>query len=102
MRYGTIPIVRRTGGLAETVVDTDRATLADGTATGFQFDDDDADALAATVRRACDCFAETETWHALIDHAMQRDSGWARSARAYRTLYRDALNARHRHLPPFV
>ncbi len=102
MRYGTIPIVRRTGGLAETVVDTDRATLADGTATGFQFDSDDADALAATVRRACDCFLEPATWRALIDHALRRDSGWARSARAYRALYRDTLNARHRHLPPYL
>ncbi|MEF8833942.1 MAG: glycogen synthase GlgA [Halofilum sp. (in: g-proteobacteria)] len=100
MRYGTIPIVRRTGGLAETVVDTDRTTLADGIATGFQFDGDDADSLAAAVRRACDCFAEPATWAALIDHAMRRDSGWARSARAYRALYRDTLNARHRHLPP--
>jgi starch synthase len=102
MRYGTIPIVRRTGGLAETVVDTDRATLADGTATGFQCDGDDGDALAATVRRASDCFADPQTWRTLIDHAMRRDSSWGRSARAYRALYRDALNARHRRLPPFA
>lgn len=102
MRYGTIPIVRRTGGLAETVVDTDRATLHAGSATGFQFDSEDADALATAVQRACDCFAEPETWYALVDHAMRRDSGWARGARAWRTVYRDTLNARHRHLPPFV
>jgi starch synthase len=102
MRYGTIPIVRRTGGLAETVVDTDHTTLADGSATGFQFDEDDADALAVTVQRACDYFAQPEHWRALVDHAMRRDSGWARSARAYRALYRDTLNARHRRLPPFL
>lgn len=102
MRYGTIPIVRRTGGLAETVVDTDRFTLADGTATGFQFDGDDAEALAATVQRACDYFAQPEAWRTLIDHALRRDSGWNRSAKAYRALYNDTLNARRRHLSPFL
>ena len=102
MRYGTIPIVRRTGGLAETVVDTDDATLADGSATGFQFDGDDADALGETVQRACDHFAQLETWRALIDHAMRRDSSWVRSAKAYRTLYHDAFDARQRYLPPHL
>ncbi|MDZ7749220.1 MAG: glycosyltransferase [Halofilum sp. (in: g-proteobacteria)] len=111
MRYGTIPVVRRTGGLAETVVDTTPATLAEGTATGFHFDADTAAGLVAALRRARGYFVKPTQWRRLVDHAMRRDSSWARSARAYLDLYGAAVHDRGRalrinrpgttrHLPP--
>ncbi|MDZ7828629.1 MAG: glycogen synthase GlgA [Halofilum sp. (in: g-proteobacteria)] len=98
MRYGTIPVVHRTGGLAETVVDTTQATLEDGTATGFQFDGFTAAALVDAARRARDWFIKPSRWRGLVDNAMRRDSSWTRSAREYVSLYRDAREARFDHL----
>lgn len=97
MRYGTIPVVRRTGGLADTVTDTTPATLADDQATGFRFDDASAGALLAAVRRARECFTAPDTWGRLVRQAMRRDSSWTRSARAYLDLYDQVIPARHRH-----
>ena len=57
LRYGSPPVVRRTGGLADTVVDATEATLADGTATGFAFDDETPEALLGAVRRAVALYA---------------------------------------------
>jgi starch synthase len=105
MRYGTIPVVRRTGGLAETVVDADETTLADGTATGFQFQHADDAELLAAVRRARDLFIKPTRWRHLVRQAMQRDSSWTRSARQYLDLYAEAIPTRRRHLridPPSV
>lgn len=99
MRYGTIPVVRRTGGLAETVVDTTTDTLNDGTATGFQFEVDHPDALAAALRRARALFIKPTRWHRLVANAMRRDSSWTRSAHAYAALYDEAAEARFARLP---
>ena len=100
MRYGTIPVVRRTGGLVDTVTDTTPATLADGRATGFQFDQAAPGALVAAVRRAREYFTAPDTWQHLVRQAMRRDSSWTRSARAYLDLYEQAIPARHRHNLP--
>jgi starch synthase len=100
MRYGTIPIVRRTGGLAETVVDTTRATTAARTATGFQFDVDTPAALAQTLRRAHTHYRQRDAWARLIHNAMHRDSSWTRSARTWLDLYAEATTDRVAHLPP--
>ncbi len=100
MRFGTIPVVRRTGGLAETVVDTTADTLNDGTATGFQFDVDRPTELVATLRRARALFIKPSRWRRLVSNAMRRDSSWTRSARAYATLYDEAAAARFARLPP--
>ncbi len=99
MRYGTIPVVRRTGGLAETVTDTTTDTLNDGSATGFQFEVDHPDALAAALRRARGLFVKPTRWHRLMANAMRRDSSWTRSARAYLDLYDAAAEARFARLP---
>jgi starch synthase len=86
-RYGTPPIVRRTGGLADTVVDCTPATLDAGTASGFVFDLASADALLGAVRRAATAFADAIPWRALQRNGMARDFSWAQAARRYADLY---------------
>ncbi len=87
LRYGTLPLVRRTGGLEDTVIDATPAALADGCATGFAFDEPSSAALTWTLRRAIDLFHHPERWRRLQRHAMTRDFGWAASAQAYAELY---------------
>jgi starch synthase len=88
MRYGTPPVVRSTGGLADTVVDTSDATLVDGTATGFRFTPYTPDALRDTVRRALTLHRHRpEQWRQLIAAGMRQDWSWDRSAGEYVRLY---------------
>lgn len=84
MRYGTPPVVRATGGLADTVVDTTPATLAAGTATGFTFLACTPDALREAVQRALALHREQgPSWHQVVTTAMRQDWSWDRSAAAY-------------------
>lgn len=87
LRYGTVPIVRATGGLANTVVDTTPETLAAGTATGFVFREYTADALWSAVLRALDYWTQPAEWRAIVRHGMRQDWSWTRSAREYVALY---------------
>ena len=87
MRYGSIPIVRATGGLVDTVVDTTPDTLATGTATGFVFEAYDALALEHAVSRALDAHADKPLWRSLIERVMRQDWSWESSAREYLSLY---------------
>jgi starch synthase len=88
MRYGTPPVVRATGGLADTVVDTSSATLAAGTATGFTFAAFTPDALLDTVRRALLLYREHPLqWRQVLRTAMRQDWSWDRSALEYEKLY---------------
>lgn len=89
LRYGTLPIVRRTGGLADTVVDTTPTTLSGGKATGFVFDAASSEALGAAIRRALDYYRQPQQWHRLITNAMAQDFSWHASARRYLALYRE-------------
>lgn len=89
LRYGTIPVVRRTGGLADTVVDADTRSQRAGTATGFLFDDAQPEALAAAVRRAVERYRQPAAWRNLIGNAMRQDFSWRRSAQAYLACYRE-------------
>jgi starch synthase len=91
LRYGGAPVVRRTGGLADTVVEFDPARR---TGTGFVFDDFSAEGLLATVRRAASIHRQPAVWKALVKNAMTQDFSWDASAREYVTLYRKALKAR--------
>jgi starch synthase len=92
LRYGTVPIVRLTGGLADTVVDTTPKTLSDGTATGFCFHKASAAALWNAVQRAIGYYREPENWSHIMDNGMRQDFSWKRSAERYITLYRQILN----------
>lgn len=89
LRYGTLPLVRRTGGLADTVVDATPARLKDKTATGFMFEQASTEALAATLEWATAQFANKPSWRQMIREAMTRDFSWAQSARHYATMYRE-------------
>jgi starch synthase len=93
MRYGTPPVVRATGGLADTVIDYSEQTLADGTATGFTFMEPTAPALLATIERALKAWPDRAAWRRLQVNGMARDFGWGASARLYLKLF-DALVAR--------
>ena len=86
--YGTIPVVRRTGGLADTVVDYTPRRLARGTASGFVFDGADPARLEDALRRAAGLFfTDNKAWGRLKRQVMQLDHSWAASARRYSDLY---------------
>ena len=88
LRYGTVPLVRATGGLADTVVDCTPKALADGTATGFVFAEYTAPALLATLHRALWVYrSQPETWRRLQRTGMQQDWSWDRRAVDYEALY---------------
>ncbi len=92
LRYGTLPIVRATGGLADTVTDL---TADPEHGNGLSFEPYDPDALLATLGRALWLFAEHDHWPDLVARAMAYDSRWSASARSYADLYRRVLR-----LPP--
>ncbi|WP_052341178.1 glycogen synthase GlgA [Salinarimonas rosea] len=94
MRYGTPPIVRRTGGMADTVVDHDGDPAA---STGFSFPGRQLEDLLACVRRALGLYRQPLAWRRLQERAMAQDFCWARPAAAYRAVY-DELAA-HRRRP---
>lgn len=90
LRYGTVPIVRRTGGLADSVVDASAARLKSGTASGFVFDDATPDALLHALERALTLFRQPAQWRKVMTCGMQQDFSWNKNARAYLELYREA------------
>jgi len=91
MRFGTVPIVKRVGGLADTVVDLSPSTLSDRTATGFVFEAHTAEALVDAVTRAVTAFRDHALWSRLLQMGMRQDVSWGRSARAYVHTYERAL-----------
>ena len=96
LRYGTVPVVRRTGGLADTVTDTNTQTLQAGTASGFHFDEPSAASLLAAIDRALQLYPQTTLWQRLIAAGMRQDFSWKRSAQRYLTLYEQALEPARR------
>jgi len=91
LRYGTVPIVRRTGGLADTVVSYSPLAVKEGRATGFIFGEATSEALLNTVLLALRVYRDPEEWRSLVLAGMRTDVSWARSARAYEELYRRVL-----------
>ncbi|HUY88968.1 MAG TPA: glycogen synthase GlgA [Pirellulales bacterium] len=91
LKYGTVPVVRATGGLVDTIVDATRETLADGTATGFSFREYEVLALTETLRRAIDAYGQSGIWSQLIAAGMRQDWSWARSAQQYVELYQKIM-----------
>jgi len=94
LRYGTLPVVARVGGLADTVIDANEMALAAGTGTGIQFAPVTASALEIAIDRAATLARDTKTWRRLQAHAMATDVGWERPAKQYAALFRD-LVAQH-------
>ncbi len=88
LRYGTIPVVHATGGLADTVINTTTETLADGTANGFSFQEDNMDQFSNCLNSALWTYYQKETWKTLVERAMQEDWSWKKSAQEYINLYK--------------
>ncbi len=91
LKYGTVPVVRATGGLADTIVDYNGESMADGTATGFAFDAYSPAELLSAVERALAVYATPGDWSRLVANGMAQDWSWRRSAREYERLYELAL-----------
>lgn len=87
LRYGTLPIVRNSGGMADSVVNATAETVQNGTATGFSFDQPTKEAFEACVRRALSFYRQPIVWRKMQASAMAQDFGWQRSAAEYARLY---------------
>ena len=96
LAYGTVPVVRATGGLADTVVDANEKTLAEGTATGFAFTEASPHALRGAIDRALRLYADPPAWLALVRNGMTQDWSWDRSAGEYLRLYEEIRRRRDR------
>ena len=98
LKYGTVPVVRATGGLVDTVVDATPANLADKPATGFVFEDYSAAALDTVLREAVATYWQNQdVWQQLVETGMRQDWSWAASAQRYEQAY-IAAKSRHREL----
>ena len=92
LRYGTIPVVRKTGGLADTIVDANDVNLLDNTATGFHFTGSSEAEYLAAVHRSISLFRNSPMrWNQIMHTAMSQDFGWARSAAQYAEVYDQAV-----------
>ena len=93
LKYGSLPLVRRTGGLADTVVDCTLEDLADERATGFAFERFDAADLSRALRRAFALWARPRDWRTVRGRAMAQRFGWDTAAARYLALYRGLVTA---------
>lgn len=93
LKYGTIPIVRGTGGLDDTIIPYDPVR---GTGNGFKFSRYEGKALLSTIKLALGYFDQKDHWSRLIRNAMTEDFSWQRSAKAYRELYEKARERKKR------
>ena len=91
LRYGTLPVVRRVGGLADTVVDASEDALRRDAATGFVFDAPTPHALDDALARAAAAYRQPAQWRQLMLRAMAQDFSWAGSAAQYMALYRGVV-----------
>jgi len=91
LRYGTLPVVAATGGLADTVITANPAAVRAGVATGITFHPTDALAFGQALRQLCDLYANPRIWAALQTRAMKQDVSWQASSAAYAALYESLL-----------
>jgi starch synthase len=95
LRYGTVPVVRKTGGLADTVHDWHHLkSLGDESGTGFTFDDYSSYTLYTTVKRSVETFPDKSTWHKIQMNGMKKEYSWETSAKEYLKLYQKAVEKR--------
>lgn len=87
LRYGTPPVVTRTGGLADSIVDTNETTLQASEATGFVLESADPQQLLAKIQQALGYLQDDKTWKKIQRNGMRKDLGWNQSARAYMAIY---------------
>ncbi len=91
LRYGTIPVVRETGGLADTIIDANEENLKNGTATGFTMKGYFAAELLFAIDRALEMYKSRTQWRSLIRNAMKQDWSWEQSANQYEELFESIL-----------
>jgi len=89
LRYGTVPIVRCTGGLADTVVPFRPSTVKSRCATGFHFIEASADSLLSVLLLSLHTYKDRQIWRSMIHAGMKADLSWGRSANLYVNLYRE-------------
>jgi starch synthase len=99
LRYGTLPLVRRVGGLADSVLDATPVALQNGSATGFMFDQLNGVAFLYAARRAIECYQDKDLWRQLQQRAMLQDFSWVAAAKRYIDVYRSASAGRTNALP---
>jgi starch synthase len=95
LRYGTVPLVRATGGLDDTIEDFNPET---GEGNGFKFKEYSPQALIATIRRALEVYQKTEVWEKLMARGMSADFSWRKSAQRYIEAYQETL-AKKKNIP---
>ncbi|QDU54329.1 glycogen synthase GlgA [Aeoliella mucimassa] len=92
LRYGTVPIVRATGGLADTITDATDHALNNGTANGFSFFEYNSDALGSTIERALSLYRSPDPWRRLVRTGMNQDWSWRTSAEQYLHVYEETMS----------
>ncbi|WP_312796183.1 glycogen synthase GlgA [Tianweitania sp.] len=95
LRYGCVPIVTRTGGLADTIIDANEAALTAKVATGFQFEPLARQPFLNAIRRALNVHREPDNWRQMQVQAMKSDVSWDHSAECYIDVYRSLLRGTH-------
>jgi len=91
LRYGCVPVVARTGGLADTIIDANEAAVEAGVATGLQFSPVTSEGLGEAIKRAVDLYANEKVWRKIQRRAMKSDVSWSHSAGRYADLYASLL-----------
>jgi starch synthase len=94
LRYGCVPVVARTGGLADTVIDANEAAVSASVATGFEFAPNNGGSMLHAMRRLVDAHATPAIWESLQRQGMKADVSWDKSAEKYVELYRSLLSKR--------
>ena len=94
LRYGAVPIVSRVGGLADTIIDVEKAGFAGSAATGLKFSPVTVENLASGLRRANMLFHDKQAWRRLQHNGMSTDVSWRNQASRYAILYREVVAAR--------
>jgi starch synthase len=94
LKYGTVPVVRETGGLKDTVIPFNKST---GKGNGFRFDNFNAHELLFTLQKALGLYADQKIWEKLVHNAIVSRNGWNKSAGAYVDLYRKLIPGREHH-----
>jgi len=87
LRYGTVPVVSKTGGLVDTVVPLTGAKSHAGRATGFHIENHTTESLLLSLRNAVQTFSDSNLWNKLIENGMSSDVSWSRSAKTYDKLF---------------
>ncbi|MCE3223491.1 MAG: glgA [Nitrospira sp.] len=94
LRYGTVPVVRKTGGLADTVVNYTPRSFKDSRVTGFSFTDTNAASLLTCILLALSVYQKKSDWGRIVKAGMEQDLSWARSAETYIRLFEEVLGTR--------